>query len=466
MTTRRHIAVIDIGKSNAKLALVDLTTLSEIAITTRPNIVSSGPPWPHYDVDGHWAFLIEALAVFHKRHGVDAISITTHGACAALLASDGSLEAPILDYEHEYEASIVEAYDVIKPDFGVTGSPKLPGGLNIGAQLHWQFSQDPTLKERTAHIVTYPQYWGHRLTGIVASDVTSIGCHTDLWAPRTNQFSNLPETLGIEGKIAPIRKSTDILGPILPHVATATGLPSDTPVCVGIHDSNASLYPHLLTQEGPFSVVSTGTWVIVMSLEGSNADLDPKRDTLINVNANRQAVPSARFMGGREYETIQQGKFADPTAADIQKALASPLFILPSVEPKSGPYPGRETSWSGAEPPIGSGARSAALSFYLAMMTHTCLTLTGADGPTIVEGPFSQNPEFIAMLCAATGRPVLRSGTETGTSIGAALLFGKSARLKPPVQTAVPKDLHLFATYAVHWQRLVDAANRTPSSRV
>jgi sugar (pentulose or hexulose) kinase len=100
MTTRRHIAVIDIGKSNAKLALVDLTTLSEIAITTRPNIVSSGPPWPHYDVDGHWAFLIEALAVFHKRHGVDAISITTHGACAALLASDGSLEAPILDYEH------------------------------------------------------------------------------------------------------------------------------------------------------------------------------------------------------------------------------------------------------------------------------------------------------------------------------------------------------------------------------
>ena len=104
--------------------------------------------------------MLDALATFNRDHGVDAISITTHGACAALLASDGTLAAPILDYEHEYPAEIVADYDAIKPDFAQTGSPKLAGGLNIGAQLHYQFSTDPTLRDRTAQIVTYPQYWG------------------------------------------------------------------------------------------------------------------------------------------------------------------------------------------------------------------------------------------------------------------------------------------------------------------
>jgi sugar (pentulose or hexulose) kinase len=191
MTTPRHIAVIDIGKTNAKLALVDLSTLTEMAVVTRPNIVQPDPPYPHYDVDGHWAFLLDALATFHRDHGVDAISITTHGACAALLDATGALATPILDYEHTYPAEIVEAFDAIKPDFAETGSPKLAGGLNIGAQLHWLFTTNPTLKGRTAQIVTYPQYWGYRLTGVTATDITSIGCHTDLWNPYEGKFSEL-----------------------------------------------------------------------------------------------------------------------------------------------------------------------------------------------------------------------------------------------------------------------------------
>jgi len=456
MTTPRHIAVIDIGKTNAKLALVDLESLTELAVVTRPNVVQPGPPWPHYDVEGHWAFLLDALAEFHRDHGIDAISVTTHGACAALLANDGTLAAPIIDYEHEYPADIIAAYDAMKPDFALTGSPKLAGGLNVGAQIHYQFSTDLTLPDRTAQIVTYPQFWGHRLTGFAASDVTSIGCHTDLWLPREGVFSGLPKTLGIEGKIAKVRKSTDILGPILPQIAQATGLPADTPVCVGIHDSNASLYPHILTQAGPFSVVSTGTWVIVMSIGGADMPLDPTRDTLVNVNARGQAVPSARFMGGREYEMIQQGHTSDPSAHDIVDVLESSLMILPSVEPRSGPYPGQKMRWSGDAPDVGTGRRSAALSFYLAMMTDTCLRLTGAAGPTIVEGPFARNAEFTAMLGAATGRPVLTSDAATGTSIGTALLMGESARLAAPVEALAATDLPAYDAYASRWRSIVE----------
>lgn len=458
MTAPRYIAVIDIGKTNAKLALVDLLSLTEIAVVTRPNIVRSGPPYPHYDVDGHWAFLLAALAQFQRDHRVDAISVTTHGACAALLDGAGGLATPILDYEHEYTADIVTAYDAIKPDFAQTGSPKLAGGLNIGAQLHWQFQIDPTLKDRTEQIVTYPQYWGHRLTGVAACDVTSIGCHTDLWNPHEATFSNLPRLLGILDKIAPVRRPSDILGPILPEIAKITGLDPTTLVCVGIHDSNASLYPHVISQKGPASVVSTGTWVIVMSLRGDDLGAipahDPDRDTLINVNARGQAVASARFMGGREYEVIQKGQGCDPTPQEVAAVLDAQIMLLPSVETGSGPFQGRKARWLGDEPAVGSGQRSAALSFYLALMTGTCLTLVGGAGPTIVEGPFARNSEFVTMLRTVTARSVFTSAAVTGTSIGAALLFSDDQALPNPVELETGRGARIYSDYADRWMKL------------
>ncbi|MEP1588791.1 MAG: FGGY-family carbohydrate kinase [Tateyamaria sp.] len=453
MTALRHIAVIDIGKTNAKLALVDLETLTEIAVLTRPNIVRQGPPWPHFDTEGHWVFLLNALKTFHRDHRVDAISITTHGASVVLLDRHGDLAAPILDYEHPIPDTLAAQYDAIRPPFEVTGSPRLADGLNVGAQLHYQFATDPDLHARTAHIIGYPQYWGHRLTGEIANDVTSIGCHTDLWAPRSACLSGLVDAFDIRDKIAPVRKSNDILGTLLPQIADATGLSQDTPVVCGIHDSNASLYPHLLSQSGAFSVVSTGTWVIVMSMGGNAVTLDQTRDTLINVNALGDSVPSARFMGGREFEVIMDG--CDFTADDphAQTVRDQDLMLLPAVAPDTGPFQGQQMAWHGAAPPKGSGLGAIAVSYYLAMMTDTCLRLTGAQGPTIVEGPFSSNRHFLNMLRAATGRPVLHSTSVTGTSIGAALLFGGSDALSPPAEFTALGDQPELAAYAESWRQ-------------
>ncbi|WIY24442.1 FGGY-family carbohydrate kinase [Parasedimentitalea psychrophila] len=456
MKSPRHIAVIDIGKTNVKLALVDLTTVSEIAVVTRPNVVRPGPPWPHFDAEGHWAFLLDALGQFHRDYGIDAISVTTHGASIVLLDENGDLAAPILDYEHDGLAETAAQYDAIRPPFEQTGSPRLANGLNVGAQLHWQFQADPELHARTAHILTYPQYWSHRLTGVVANDVTSMGCHTDLWRPLQGEFSDLVETLDISDKIAPVRKSTDILGPVLPKIATATGLPKGTPVICGIHDSNASLYSHVLTQKTPFSVVSTGTWVVVMAMGGTETVLDPSRDTLINVNALGEAVPSGRFMGGREFEQIQKGHPVEISPADVEWVLDQEIMLLPAVDPLSGPYQGMEMRWHGAYPSEGSGFRAVALSYYLALMTDTCLRLTGADGPIIVEGPFAHNAQYLAMLQAATGRPVLQSLSSTGTSIGAALLFVSDIEASKSKSIEAPETTLQMVAYAAQWRLRVE----------
>ena len=418
----RHIAVLDVGKTNAKLVLVDAATLDEIDVLTRPNRVLPAPPWPHFDVVALWTFCLDGLARLHAAHGVDAISVTTHGAAVALLDRDGGLAAPILDYEHDGPDTVAAEYDAIRPPFAETGSPRRGGGLNLGAQLYWQFGKVPGLQDRVQQIVPYPQFWGARLTGVAASDVTSLGCHTDLWAPFERRASSLVARLGVTVKLAPTRRPTEVLGRILPEIAEATGLSRETVVYCGIHDSNASLLPHLLGRKAPFGVVSTGTWVIAMAVGGAAVALDPARDTLVNVNALGDPVPSARFMGGREFDILTEGQGADVTEADIQRVLAAGTMVLPSVVQGSGPYPARKMRWIGEAPAVGSGRRMAAVSFYLALVTARCLSLAGHCGPVVVEGPFARNDCYLSMLATAADASVCPVASATGTAQGAALL--------------------------------------------
>lgn len=440
-----HIAVIDVGKTNVKLALVDSISLQEIAVLTRPNRVLTNGPYPHFDVEGHWAFFLQGLTRFQADHGVDAISITTHGASITLIGHDGCA-LPMLDYEFTGPDQN-SGYDRLRPDFAVTGSPRLPMGLNVGAQLHWLFTQDPALQSRVKAIVTYPQYWGYRLTGKLATDVTSLGCHTDLWNAANGAFSALVDALAIRDLMAPARRSSDVLGTITPEISAQTGIAADTPVAVGIHDSNASLYPHLLGRSGAFSVVSTGTWVICMAMGNKTPPLDPARDILINVNALGQPVPTARFMGGREFELIRRGRTITPTEAD-RIATLNGVQLLPSVAPETGPFPNRQAAWT--REPQTEGEEIVALSYYLALMTDTCLNLIGATGPVIVEGPFARNTDYTMMLAALRPNGVEVSASATGTSVGAALLCIQGAA---PAKTRLvtPQNVDRLRAYAALW---------------
>jgi sugar (pentulose or hexulose) kinase len=417
MSTPRHVAVIDIGKTNAKVALVDLETLAETDVRKMPNTVLTSAPYPHYDTDTLWNFILASLHELAPQ--VDAISITTHGATAALIAADGALALPILDYEFTGPDTLAADYDAVRPHFAETGSPRLPIGLNLGAQLYWQQRTHPEAFARTSHILMYPQYWGYRLSGRLASEATSLGCHTDLWSPGKRDFSSMVDRLGWRSLMPAMRRGSDALGPILPEIAARTVLAPNTPVHVGIHDSNASLLPHLLSRQASFTVLSTGTWVIALAIGNTATELDASRDTLINVNAYGDPVPSARFMGGRENAVLGENLPA-PTQAEIDAVLARQIMYLPSAVQGSGPFPHSTGRWT-AEPAT-PGERRAAISFYLALMSATCLDLIGAQGPTIVEGPFAANAEFTKMLEAATARPIVTTGTGTGTSIGAALL--------------------------------------------
>ncbi|WP_379560449.1 FGGY family carbohydrate kinase [Psychromarinibacter halotolerans] len=428
MEEPRNIAVFDIGRTNAKLVLVDLSTLAEIAVLSRPNTVVSGPPWPHFDVDALWHFLLDGLAQMQAEHGLHGIVPVAHGACGALVDGDGSLAAPVMVYDDPIPPDVAAAYDTIRPPQADTGSPRLDVGLNLGAQLHWQLSRDPTLAARAAHLLCWPQYWAFRLTGTAASEVTSLGAHTDLWNSHTNQPSPLAARLGLT--LPPVRACHEVLGPVLPDIASRTGLAPNTPVLCGIHDSDASLFPYLMTRPAPFAVVSTGTWIVVMA-PGATAP----SGTQLNTDALGRPLPAAMFPGGRIYAETA-GQVPDATA--LSETLDHGIMPLP------------DATWHPSEPTANSPHRTAAASFALAIRTADTLASLGHAGPVFVEGAFARNTAWCAML-AACGHEVWAIPSATGTSAGAACLFRPQDVPPPQGQPVTP--LQNAATYIADWRQ-------------
>lgn len=446
----RRIAVLDIGKTNAKVLVVDLATGAEEVLARTPNAVVRDGPYPHHDLEMLWDFALSGLRLAAAR-GVDAVSITTHGAACVLVDADGGLALPMLDYEHDGPDRLAAEYDAVRPGFAETGSPRLPVGLNVGAQVFWLSHSFPAEFSRVRHVLMLAQYWSFRLSGVAASEATSLGCHTDLWNPWEGRYSSLVSRMGWGALFPPVRKAADVLGSVLPSVAEATGLPSGTPVLCGIHDSNASLVPHL--GEVPCGVISTGTWMIVMALGGRAVELDAGRDVLVNVNALGQPVPTARFMGGREAEEIMGGRIVEPSPDDLAAVLEGRVMAMPSLHPATGPFPGKRFGWIGPEPV--AGARMAAASFYAALMGAECLALAGVEGPVIVEGSFGGNLAFLRMLATATGRVVRGSGAGAGTGLGAALLAGPLRAEGLAAVEVQPESGPLWTGYVRAWREAV-----------
>jgi sugar (pentulose or hexulose) kinase len=448
MTTPRFIAVIDIGKTNAKVVLIDRDDARQIGARSTPNTVKRDGLYPHADVERLWAFILQSLGELHAEHGIEGISITTHGATAALIGADG-LALPVLDYEHGAPGDVT-GYTEARPDFSETLSPRLPNGLNLGAQIFWQSRAFPEQFAQVRQILTYPQYYAWRLTGLAASEVTSLGCHTDLWAPDKADFSSLVRNEGWRGLFPAVKPAASVLGNLLPELAAATGLPVTTPVTCGIHDSNASLVPHLGARQAPFTILSTGTWAIAMTVGGDTGRLDSERDSLANVDAFGRPVPTARFMGGREFDMLVPGA-VEPTEADIAKVIAAEIQALPSFTPGVGPYPHHEGRWTHDPAALSIGERSAVVALYLALVTRQCLDLSGLGREIVIEGPLARNKLFGRALSTLAGVPVTASGDATGTSLGAAMLFGGQAGTAKAGVMLEPLAADGFDAYARSW---------------
>lgn len=468
----RATIVLDVGKTLAKLSLWS-SGGELIERRVRPNERIKAGSYVALDTAGIEGWAVEVLRYFATLADVGAIVPVGHGAGAAIIRDD-RLACPPLDYEEAIPPVLRAAYDAERDPFARTGSPALPDGLNLGAQLFRLDAMEPALTKGT-QIVPWTQYWSWLLSGVAASEVTSLGCHTDLWNPLAGTPSELAERRGWARRLAPVRAASDILGTLRPEWVFRTGLPADTEVHCGLHDSNAALlaargFAEIADHES--TVLSTGTWFVAMRSPKDAASVDTRgldetRDCLINVDAYGKPIPSARFMGGREIETLigldtRQSDIApDQPAllAALPEALTGGAMALPSFAPGFGPFPRGRGRWIAK--PANHATRRAAVSLYAALVTDTSLELIGTRERLLIEGRFAEGQIFVRALAAL--RPDLRvyaGKAHNDVSYGALRLIDAALPATETLERVEPLGVDL-ASYRDRWRRKAERMEET-----
>ena len=443
------LIVLDIGKTNVKLALVDADGRL-VAEQRRPNAILHDGPYPHHDTEGIWTWMLATCRAFAGRARISAIVPVTHGATAALVDDDG-LVLPVLDYEAALPGL---DYAALRPAYAQTCSPLLPAGLNLGRQLAWLQQEHPDAFARARHILMYPQYWAWRLCGVAAGEATSLGCHTDLWDPVRQDYSPLVARMGWEARLPPLAPPWATLGLLRPDVAQATGLPADCEVLCGIHDSNASLMRYLGGDcaTTPRTVLSTGTWLIAAAFGADLAGLREDADMLANTSAHGQPVACMRFMGGREFGALAGDQPATCSFDQLEQMVARGTMAIPCFADGGGPFAGKAGRIDGPAP-VDAGERFALATLYCVLMTDYCLDALGARGPITVEGSFTANPWFGPLL--ASLRPqqaVSYSDDASGTTCGGWLLRYRAATPPGQHRPTPPIPIDGLSAYRATWR--------------
>lgn len=476
--------VIDIGKSHAKLLIVDASG-SVIERHERDNVsVPSSLGYLALDIYGLEAWIAQTLrgSIYTVRCG-HAIT-STHGAAIVALDDDGLAWEP-LDYEFDCLAQhplIAQTFDNMVDHFAHTLSPELPSGLNAARQLFYMEYMQPRAWLRTRYLLPYPQYWAWRLSGQRASEVSSLGCHTHLWHPQGRSFSDFAKNKGWATLFAPLRSAWEVLGTVSPAIAVAWGLPERCQVYVGAHDSNACLARYLPSADElgassqALTVVSSGTWTVLMAPGAPTASLQADRDMLANVDVLGRATPTARFMGGRDFAFLLDGATPDAGSIEIiQRLVDLEIFAMPSFASDKVSKIDDASSldvWviqqgqrlhKSLSLTLNAAERSTLAAMYCALHTAWLVRKLweGSNSVTysvIVEGPLAQNTLYLGILQALLPEYSCLSSTDAleGTARGAWLLSRWDAKTNVQFLQSTPRTkISNLNSYRTKWLALL-----------
>jgi len=207
-----------------------------------------------------------------------------------------------------------------------------------------------------------------------------------------------------------------------------------------------------VSRTDPFTVVSTGTWAILMAV-GGKGRFDEKADMTANVDVLGRPVPTGRFMGGREFAALAGERPAEAREADVAAIVERGVMATPAFSDRGGPFAARKGRIEGGEP-AAPAARTALATLYVTLMTAHMLDKLEAPGEIIVEGGFNRTPAYAAVLKALMpGRAIVMAAT-SGAAEGAAMLAHwdephPPPRLSPPPDWRIPG----LAAYRERWER-------------
>ena len=299
------IAVFDIGKTNKKLFLYDhaLQTVFEKSVVL-PEIVDEDN-FPSEDINSLSSFVVNEFdAVLEDpRYLVKGVNFSAYGASLVYLDQNGKVITPLYNYLKPYPKPLQESFYSHyggENEFSRSAASPVLGSLNSGMQLYRLKYEQPEIFKRVVHVLHLPQYLSWLITGKFYTELTSIGCHTNLWNFDKQTYQQWLSEEGILTLLPEIVSSSSVV-----HVDYKG---KNIAVGIGLHDSSSALIPYLKHRETNFILLSTGTWCISLNPFNHSplTEEELKNDCLCYLQSNGNPVKAARYFGGHIHQEFVQ----------------------------------------------------------------------------------------------------------------------------------------------------------------
>jgi sugar (pentulose or hexulose) kinase len=447
------VAIFDVGKTNKKLFLFD----SQYKI-----VYEKSAKFPEtHDEDGDECDNLESLriSIFDslqevinmKEFSIKAINFSSYGASLVYIDENGDSLTPLYNYLKKYPDTLhkqfYDTYGGVQTFTHQTASPVL-GSLNSGMQLYRIKYERPELFKKIKYALHLPQYLSYLISGIPCSDITSIGCHTNLWDFNKMQYHQWVKQEGALEKLAPILPGNEALA--------TNFMGNNYFIGIGLHDSSAALIPYLVNFHEPFVLISTGTWCISLNPFNQTplTDEELSNDCLCFMTYEGKPVKASRLFAGYEHE--QQ---VNRIAAHFNQSIIryrdinyDPEVVIDlqhkfqqadgTIDLKASDFSKRDLSSFTSDI---EAYHQLILDIVAQQIFSTQLVLRGTDTKRIfVDGGFSKNSVYMNLLAMFfPDKEVFAASMAQATAVGAALSIHQCWNQKP-----LPNDIIEMKYYA------------------
>jgi sugar (pentulose or hexulose) kinase len=390
----------------------------------------------------------------NRTFSIQAINFSAYGASFVFIDKDGHAVAPLYSYLKQYPEHLKKKFYTTyggEERFSFqTASPVL-GSLNSGMQLYRLKHERPSIFNKVRFALHLPQYLSFLLTGKSYADITSIGCHTNLWDFQKNDYHKWVMSEGIFETLPPIVPANHLETTSLRNTACRVG--------VGLHDSSAALIPYLTSFHEPFVLISTGTWCI--SLNPFNCEpltaSELENDCLCYLQFDGKPAKASRFFGGHIHE--QQinriaAHFQKDTefykAIDFNPGTTKELDTVDRAG-DSEKFDSKESVFQDRNLREYDSAEMAYHQLMHDMVQQQCISTKFVLGEgnvkrIFVDGGFSANSLYMNLLAKSfPDHEVYGATIAQATALGAALVIHDSWNSKP-----LPKNLVALKHYTAN----------------
>jgi sugar (pentulose or hexulose) kinase len=449
------IAVFDIGKTNKKLFLFDeqYHIVLEKSAQFDEAMDEDGDACEDVTLLTRWVKQLLGEVFALPQYTIKAINFTTYGASFVHLDAEGNVIAPLYNYLKPYPEQLskdfYQQYGGELEVSNATASPVL-GSLNSGMQLYRLKKEQPEVYNRVAHSLHLPQYISYLITGQYCSDITSIGCHTQLWDFQKQGYHHWVTAEGIDQKLAPLLPADQVVEATVQGKTVEAG--------GGLHDSSAALIPYLACFSEPFVLISTGTWCISLNPFNRNplTREELEQDCLCYMEYHGKPVKASRIFAGNEHEqqTKRIAAHFNKSASFYKQIEYNPDLLVDLPVAAVAGETAAHTLQQSVFPLRDLSSFTSCEQAYHCLLADIMQQQKISTGLVIqdtgvrrifVDGGFSKNPVYMHLLAAAFPQlEVFAASVAQATSVGAALAIHKHWNPKP-----LPGDLIEMKYYTV-----------------